>query len=155
MANPECLQTIDHSNSVSPVNTWLTGLTDNLGVGKLISWQTNDEINVAVHTVTISATNVCQVGAQTYILDVQSACKVQNIDLDVSNLIFTLPALTTSIWEPSQFIMWDDTVVSPQHIDIDCGPYLFELVMKDGTPVDTSVFTLDDPLDTQSLDVFT
>ena len=101
MANPECLQTIDHSNSVSPVNTWLTGLTDNLGVGKLISWQTNDEINVAVHTVTISATNVCQVGAETYILDVQSACKVQNIDLDVSNLIFTLPALTTSIWEPS------------------------------------------------------
>jgi len=76
-------------------------VSDNLGVGKQISWQTNDEINVDVYSVTISATNVCQIGAETYILNVLSACKVQNIDIDVSNLIFTLPALSTSVWEPS------------------------------------------------------
>ena len=38
---------------------------------------------------------------------------------------------------------------------LDCGPYLWNLVMTDGSPIDPSVFTLDDAANPQELFVFT
>ena len=36
--DPICPQTIIHTNAITPANTWITGVTDNAGVGKAVSW---------------------------------------------------------------------------------------------------------------------
>ena len=71
-SEPECPQDITHTNTVS-ANTWINNF---LGVGKLVEWQTNEELHVGQYTVTIFAENMCQNGSGSYILDVQSQCKV-------------------------------------------------------------------------------
>lgn len=49
-----CPQIMTYSNTIAPVNTWID---DSAGIGKLVSWQTLDEVNVNLYTVTIDATN--------------------------------------------------------------------------------------------------
>ena len=82
-----------YTNSISP-NTWITGFTDNNGDGKIVSWQTNDEANVAQYTVTIDVTNGCSSDQLSYTLDVRTACEIYVHTIDLSDTIFTSPALT-------------------------------------------------------------
>ena len=48
-----CLES--YTNAVAPVNTWISGVSDSLGVGKLVGWSTSDEMHVGTYTVTITA----------------------------------------------------------------------------------------------------
>lgn len=65
--DPICPQDLTYNNTITPANTWIT---DNAGVGKLVSWQTNDEINKNIYTVTIGVTNICVSALLSYTLDV-------------------------------------------------------------------------------------
>lgn len=42
-----------YTNEVTPVNTWITGVTDYLFDGKIVSWETIDEVNKGLYSVTI------------------------------------------------------------------------------------------------------
>ena len=53
-----CADALIYTNSIAPTNTWITGVTDNSGNGRDVSWQTNVEANVALYTVTIAADSV-------------------------------------------------------------------------------------------------
>lgn len=84
-----CPQTILYSNTVTLNNF----INDNAGVGKYLTWQTSDDLNIAQYTVTISATNYCVTASQTYTLDVQSVCNGQLLQIDIGDVNFTSPAL--------------------------------------------------------------
>ena len=60
-ANSGCPQILSYTNSVS-ANTWITGFTDNGGLGKIVGWQTDEYANIAQYTVTITASNQCSTG---------------------------------------------------------------------------------------------
>ena len=54
--DPTCEdQLIVHTNSVS-FNTFIT---DNGGVEKKVSWQTDDELDIGLYTITINAATSC------------------------------------------------------------------------------------------------
>ena len=68
-----CLSwTISYTNTVTTNNF----ISNNAGVGKLVSWQTNDALNIKQYTVTIAASTLCKSASGSYILDVRSACEV-------------------------------------------------------------------------------
>lgn len=41
-------------NEITPLNTWITGVTDFGGIGRRVEWETFDEANKGVYTVTIT-----------------------------------------------------------------------------------------------------
>ena len=45
---------LDYTNEVTPVNTWITGVYDNLGAGKVVGWQSFDEIDKGQYVVSIT-----------------------------------------------------------------------------------------------------
>lgn len=52
-------------------------------------------------------------------------------------------------------ISWADTDIAPQYPDIDCGAFVWKLIMTDLSPIDTAVFSLDNPTDPRSLKAWT
>lgn len=77
--DPVCGETVvTYTNSVTGPN-FITGVSDNLGDGKLVGWYSADEVDIGNYIVTINAATTCQSGSKTYQLDVYSACKVQNL----------------------------------------------------------------------------
>ena len=54
--DPTCVdQLIVHSNSIS-LNTFII---DNGGLGKKVGWQTDDELDIGLFTITINAATTC------------------------------------------------------------------------------------------------
>ena len=88
-------------------------------------------------------------------MDVKSACYVLPPIIDASDTVFKSPALTHNIWQPTEGITWDDSLITFAYPGIDCGPYIWQVVMTDSSAIDTSVFTLDSPTNTYALDVQT
>ena len=76
-----------YTNAVTPINTWITGVSDFLGVGKLVGWSTNDEKHVGIYKVTITAEDaICPHNAPavstSYTLEVKSQCWIIPITID-------------------------------------------------------------------------
>ena len=99
-----CTET--YTNSIAPVNTWITGVSDNSGAGSLVGWSTNNESDLGIYTITINVDDaecpayVTDVQAS-YTLDVKSLCWVTAITIDSLTAIFTSPVLTQDVWQPS------------------------------------------------------
>ena len=55
LSKPSC--PVAYYNSASPVNTWLTGVSDYSGSGKKVGWSTLTETDVGTYTITILANN--------------------------------------------------------------------------------------------------
>ena len=56
-SGPSCaVEPYTYRHKITPAQSFMT---PNGGTGKLLQWQTNDEINVAQYTVTIKATSAC------------------------------------------------------------------------------------------------
>ena len=89
--DPSCPQDMTYTNTITPANTWID---NNGGDGKLVSWQTNDELNKNIYTVTIDVTNICVSDSLAYTLDVKSLCKVQQMSIDSAELNQGPPALS-------------------------------------------------------------
>lgn len=68
-------------------------VSDSGGDGKYLSWQTNDNTNIALYTVTIRTVNACSNAALSYTLEVISPCSNQLLQIDPLDLKFTSPAL--------------------------------------------------------------
>ena len=47
--------TVSYTNAITPVNTWISGVSDNAGLGETVGWSTIDEFNVGFYTITITA----------------------------------------------------------------------------------------------------
>ena len=91
-----------YTNSVSPTAAWFS---DNSGSGKVVGWQTNDEIDMGQYTITITVTDSqCPVTATaTYTLDVTDPCEIAPITIDAGDIIFDstgTPSLTIDVWQP-------------------------------------------------------
>ena len=48
---PECTEKFE--NSISPTNTWITGVSDFGGEGNVVGWHSIDELNVGIYTIEI------------------------------------------------------------------------------------------------------
>jgi len=75
------------------VNTWITGVSDSNGSGKVVGWSTSTDVNVSVYTITLTAIdslcpNSTQTGTGTYTLDVKTQCWVTAITIDSANTVF-------------------------------------------------------------------
>lgn len=142
--HPSCTET--YTNSILPVNTWITGVSDNAGDGSLVGWSTTDDTLVGLYTVTITADDatcpyyVTDVQAS-YTLDVKSLCYVTPITIDSLNAVFVSSALTQDVWEPSKDLTWSDGDVSISDLTVDCGAVGFSLENQDATALDATVFT--------------
>ena len=127
-----------------PVNTWITGVTDNSGVGKLVGWQTSDDSNKGLYEVTITARDAtCYITSvsATYTLDVRSMCQVPPITIDPNDTIFKIPSLIYDVYQqPSGEILWSDTDAQIANPTVDCGPIEFEITNLDGTTIDPLLF---------------
>lgn len=149
--DPPCGQTIVYTNTVT-INNFVN---DNLGDGKYITWQTADDLNIGTYTVTVTGTNYCQTGVESYILDVRSTCEGQLLQIDPTDLKFTSPALIQNVWQPFGTLAWYDTDVIREYPAVDCGPIEFELVTQTDAVPDLTVFTPDSTFDPRQLDVYT
>ena len=65
-----CPQTMTYTNTVTTNNF----ISNNAGLGKLLKWETNDDLNIMQYKITIYANNNCVSASNSYILDVRSAC---------------------------------------------------------------------------------
>lgn len=138
---PATCNFIDYTNEVMPVNTWITGVSDNLGIDKIVGWYTIDEINKGQYTVTITAKSLCSVVPDSYLLDVLSQCWVDPYELDFADAIFGFPSLIQNVWQPASTITWDSTVVEITVAGINCGLATFTITNADDTPIDPTLFT--------------
>ena len=83
--NASCPQAMTYTNSVATNNAMTTAndvtninfINNNAGAGKLVSWQTNDDLNINQYTISITANNNCVSATKSYILDVRSVCEAQ------------------------------------------------------------------------------
>ena len=53
MSQPSCTAT--YTNSIAPANTWITGVSNSSGSGKVVGWSTSNESNINIYTITITA----------------------------------------------------------------------------------------------------
>ena len=51
--DPSCPHPIEYTNTIS-TNNFITGISDNAGVGRLVEWQSNDLQDIGQYTVTIT-----------------------------------------------------------------------------------------------------
>lgn len=90
------------TNSISPANSWITGVSDGGGVSATVGWSSTDESHVGTYTITMTATEaLCSSGAtatDTYTLEVRSQCWVSTISIDATDSVFSSPALTQDVW---------------------------------------------------------
>ena len=149
-----------------PTNTWITGVSDNGGLGRTVSWQTDTEANKGLYTVEVKAQGICSPPiAVTYTLDVKSQCFVRPFLFDQNTPVFTVPALSTNIYDPNPAILtWTDTQVFQ---DLICGPGEYSITMSpsgdplislfaaSSTPPDHSLHILSttDPLNVGTYDI--
>lgn len=75
-------------------------IDDNGSDGKYLTWQTDENANVALYTVTIIATDTCAKQEQvSYTINVATLCSSQILQIDPSDLKFTSPALVQNVWQ--------------------------------------------------------
>ena len=86
---------VSYSNVILPANTWITGVSDNNGVGTTVGWETSDEAHIGYYTVTISGAGPCTQIPTTnsYILEVASLCKIVPIVIDALDVKFAFPSV--------------------------------------------------------------
>ena len=116
-----------YTNSVS-ANDWISGFTDNDGVGKIVGWQTDLQSKIGQYTVTVEAWNTCVTGTASYVLEVITVCNKMLLQIDTANLIFTSPALVQDVWADASDLFWDVDAVTQQYPLENCGPIEWELV---------------------------
>lgn len=95
-----CIGTEEFTNSVAPANTWITGVSDNGGLGSLVGWSTNNEVYAgSTWTVTVENFVGCKRKSVTYDVIVESQCKVVPMTIDPSDTLFQSPiALSQSLY---------------------------------------------------------
>ena len=64
--DPSCLGVEKFQNRVIEANDWITGFTDNLGIGNTVGWQTDDETKVGTYTIEIENYVGCKRELVTY-----------------------------------------------------------------------------------------
>ena len=136
-----CDTTIEYFNQVMPVNTWITGESDNNGDGKLVGWETFDEVNKGQYTVTITAKSSCSTVPASYTVDVLTQCWVDPFDIDLADNKFAFPSLIQNVWQAKKVLKWNSSVIGIT-AGIDCGLATFTIVnAADDSPIDPDLFT--------------
>ena len=148
-----------YENSVS-TNTFITGISDNLGVGKLVEWYTANPVDIGQYTVTITASVSCSVGQSSYVLDVVLDCSAlvitpstlvdQEYIITDSAMAYQFEAFTVS---PSLcFLDYTFTVTDPagsaaiQSLDSATRTFMFhydaDILLSGGTAVEFLDYTV-------------
>ena len=134
-----------YTNAVTPINTWITGVSDSLGVGKLVEWSTTDEMHVGIYTVTITAEDaICPHNlpavSSSYTLEVKSQCWIIPIMIDQPDAVFKSPAATYMVDDPMIELEWSDLNVDTfTNPSVDCGPMEFLIKNQDGSTLESTV----------------
>lgn len=141
MTPDTCIVPYIYTNQVTPVNTWITGVSDNLGDGKIVGWFSTEETHKGEYNVSILAKSQCSKVEASYTLEVLSQCWVDPYDIDFSDTVFGFPALIQNVWQPASTLTWDSTKVEITVAGIDCGLATFTITNADDTPIDAEIFT--------------
>ena len=87
-SDPLCSGHEEFTNVVTPVNNWISGISDNGGKGSLVGWQTNIETKVGVYEIAINNFIGCKRTTVNYKLNVLTQCLITPITIDSKNIIF-------------------------------------------------------------------
>lgn len=91
-SDDKCIGTEEFTNSVAPANTWISGVSDNAGLGSLVGWSTDNEVYAGTTwTVTIENFVGCLRTSVTYDIIIESQCKVLPMTIDPTGTIFPSP----------------------------------------------------------------
>ena len=88
----------EYVNEISPLNTWITGITDNDGESRNVGWESQSDLHIGTYEVKITVNDaLCYTAppvSATYTLEVKSQCWVVDIVIDPTDTIFKFPSIT-------------------------------------------------------------